>query len=157
MLDVGCGSGRIGELILLERARSWVGIDFAEPMLELARERLARFGDRAQIVHGDFLQTNLEGPFEVVLALGLFDYIPEPEAFVQRMHELCAPAGSIVASFPSWTPVKGRLRKLRYERINHCPIFDYSEERVRSLLQGAGFQGLEIRARRSGLLARAWR
>lgn len=157
MLDVGCGSGRIGELILLERTRSWVGIDFAAPMLELARERLARFGERAQLVEGDFLETSFDGHFEVIVALGLFDYIPEPEPFMQRMYELSAPAGSLVASFPSRTPVKGRLRKVRYEWIHHCPIFDYSEARVRSLLQGAGFQQLEISARRSGLLARAWR
>jgi SAM-dependent methyltransferase len=157
VLDVGCGSGRIGELVLMERARSWVGVDFAEHMLELARERLARFGERAQLVRGDFLDLPLEGPFEVVLALGLFDYVREPEPFLQRMYELSAPAGSLVASFPAWTPVKGRVRKVRYEWIHRCPIFAYDEQRVRTLLREAGYRRSEIQARRSGLLASAWR
>ena len=157
MLDVGCGSGRIGELVLLTDARSWVGVDFAAEMLELARERLARFGERAQIVEGDFLEVPLAGPFDVVLALGLFDYIREPEPFLERISQLCASGGSLVASFPAWSPLKGPLRKIRYEWINDCPIFDYDAQRVHALLQAAGFERVEIRARRSGLLAHARR
>jgi SAM-dependent methyltransferase len=157
VLDVGCGSARVGELTLLAGARSWLGVDFAPEMLELARQRLARFGERVRIVEGDFLEVGLEGPFEVVLALGLFDYIGEPAPFLARMAELCAGGGSLVASFPSWSPLKGPVRRIRYERLNDCPIFDYAEPGVRALLRAAGFERVEIRARRSGLLARAWR
>src|SRR5690242_13111094 len=46
VLDVGCGSGRIGEFALEAGAGRYVGVDFAEPMIELAQERLARFGER---------------------------------------------------------------------------------------------------------------
>jgi SAM-dependent methyltransferase len=38
VLDVGCGSGRIGEFVLEAGARDYVGVDFSEPMIELARE-----------------------------------------------------------------------------------------------------------------------
>jgi ubiquinone/menaquinone biosynthesis C-methylase UbiE len=157
VLDVGCGSGRIGELILQERARYWVGVDFSEPMLELAQRRLERFGRRARLVHGDFLNVELDGPFEVIAALGLFDYLAQPERFLKRMYELCAAGGSVVASFPTWTPLKGPLRKVRYEWIHRCPIFDYSEAGVRALFADAGFARTEIRIRRSGYLARSWR
>jgi SAM-dependent methyltransferase len=143
--------------VLLAGARAWVGVDFADEMLELARRRLERFADRAQVVRGDFLDVSLTGPFEVVLALGLFDYIREPAPFLARMFGLCAPGGSLVASFPSWSPLKGPARKVRYEWVHRCPIFDYSEERVRALLAQAGFEPSEITARRSGLLVRARR
>jgi SAM-dependent methyltransferase len=157
VLDVGCGSGRIGELVLLQDQTSWVGVDFAEQMLELAHQRLERFGDRAQIIHGDFLDVPLAGPFDVVLALGLFDYIREPAPFLAHMHQLAASGGSLVASFPSWSVLKGPLRKVRYEWINRCPIFDYDEAGVRALLREAGFSRVETRTRHSGLLVRAWR
>jgi SAM-dependent methyltransferase len=157
VLDVGCGSGRIGELILRERAREWVGVDFSEPMLELARKRLASFGERALIVHGDFLAVPLEGRFDVVVALGLFDYIADPAPFLARMHALCAPSGSLVASFPAWSALKGPLRHLRYEWLRRCPIFDYTDAQLRALVGEAGFARVELRARRSGYLARAWR
>jgi hypothetical protein len=73
------------------------------------------------------------------------------------MYELCTVAGSVIGSFPAWTPVKGPLRKIRYEWVRRCPIFDYSESGVRRLFEDAGFARTEISTRRSGFLARAWR
>ena len=156
MLDVGCGSGRVGERVLVAGAGRYVGIDFSAPMLELARERLARFGSKAELVEGDFLTEPLEGPFDVVLALGLFDYTPEPERFAARMGGLGASA--VVASFPRWTWVKGPIRKFRYEVVNDCPIFDYTPEGVQQLFRDAGFSAVETHASgRSGLFAVARR
>jgi SAM-dependent methyltransferase len=158
VLDVGCGSGRHGELALEAGASEWVGVDFSEPMLELARERTARFGDRARLVRGDFVETELGATFDVVFALGLFDYQDEPERFTRRIGELTAPGGSVVASFPRWDWLKGPIRKVRYEVINNCPIFDYTEPQLRQLFTEAGFPDVRIRQPgRSGYLVRAVR
>jgi SAM-dependent methyltransferase len=158
VLDVGCGSGRIAELVLDAGAGHYVGIDFAREMLTLARARLQRFGDRAQLIEGDFIDTTLEGPFEVVLALGLFDYLPDPERFSRRMFELCAPGGCVVGSFPAWSPIKGPIRKVRYEWIGDCPIFNYTRPGLESMFGDSGFERVEITSPgRSGFLVRAWR
>jgi SAM-dependent methyltransferase len=150
VLDVGGGSGRIGEPILEQGASRYVDVDLSSTMLDLARERLARFGDKVELVQGDFLSVALDGPFDVVLALGYFDYIAEAEAHVRRIGELCA--GSVVASFPRWTWTKGPVRKLRYEVINNCPIFDYSAEQLRRMFAEAGFAQSELRDGKSGYL-----
>jgi hypothetical protein len=125
-------------------------------MLSLARDRLARFGEKAELVEEDFLTQPLEGPFDVVLGLGLFDYTPAPERFAERMFELCC--GTLVASFPRWTWLKGPIRKFRYEVVNDCPIFDYSAQGVERLFKDAGFSEVETQpSGRSGLLAVARR
>jgi SAM-dependent methyltransferase len=158
VLDVGCGSGRVGELALEAGAGRYVGIDFSEPMIELARARLARFGDRAELITGDFLDTPLVGSHEVVLALGLFDYLPEPHRFSRRMFELCAPGGCVVGSFPAWSIVKGPIRKLRYEWIGDCPIFNYTARELELMFGATGFERIEVqKPGRSGFLVRAWR
>jgi SAM-dependent methyltransferase len=155
-LDVGCGSGRVGERTLDAGASHYVGIDFSAPMLKLARGRLDRFGDKVELVEGDFLTESLSGPFEAILALGLFDYTPEPERFTRRMFELSS--GAVVASFPRWTWVKGPVRKLRYEVLNDCPIFDYTDEGVELLFKESGFSSVELHpSGGSGLLAVARR
>src|SRR5690242_21750731 len=46
VLDVGGGSGRIGELMLDQGASRYVDVDLSDTMLDLARERLDRFGDK---------------------------------------------------------------------------------------------------------------
>lgn len=158
VLDVGCGSGRIGEFVLQEGAASYVGIDFSEPMIDLARSRLGRFEDRVTLVTDDFLTAPLHGSFDVILALGLFDYIPNPDTFAIRMFERCAPGGCVVGSFPAWSLLKGPMRKVRYEWIGDCPIFNYQRPGLERLFRSAGFARVELHTPgRSGFLARAYR
>jgi SAM-dependent methyltransferase len=153
VLDIGGGSGRVGELILEAGAREWVNADIAQEMLDLSAKRLERFGDKVKLVHGDFLEVPLEGKFDVTIALGFFDYIPDAHRFVRRMAELTS--GSAVASFPRWNWLKGPVRKVRYEVINNCPIFNYTERELRFLFGGAGFSRVLIKQGRSGFLVRA--
>jgi SAM-dependent methyltransferase len=173
VLDVGGGSGRIGELVLEEGADEYVNADIAQEMLDLSKKRLARFGDKVKLVRGDFLTAPLEGTFDVVLALGFFDYQDDAHVFVRRIAQLCGrsapptePAspssriasdafGSTVASFPRWSWLKGPVRKLRYEVINNCPIFNYTERELRFLFGSAGFGRVLIKQGRSGFLVRA--
>jgi SAM-dependent methyltransferase len=158
VLDVGCGSGRIGEFVLQAGAGEYVGVDFSEPMIELARARLQRFSERVQLLVDDFLQAPVDGRFDVILAVGLFDYLPEPEQFVARMAQLCADGGCVVGSFPRWSLLKGPVRKVRYEWIGDCPIFNYSRPQLQRLFGEAAFQPVEILAPgRSGYLVRAYR
>jgi SAM-dependent methyltransferase len=153
VLDVGGGSGRIGELLLEQGASRYVDVDLSDTMLELARQRLARFGDKVLLLQGDFLGTQIPGEYEVVLALGYFDYQEDAPVHVQRISELLAPGGSVVASFPRWTWTKGPIRKLRYEVLNDVPIFDYSRDDLLQLF--SAFTNVEVRPGRSGFLLRA--
>jgi SAM-dependent methyltransferase len=158
VLDVGCGSGRIGEFVLEAGASHYVGVDFSEPMINLARTRLKRFAPQTQLIVDDFLTAPLEGPFEVILAVGLFDYLPEPHRFSRRMFELCAPGGCVVGSFPTWSLLKGPVRKVRYEWIGNCPIFNYSRRELELMFGASGFERVEVASPgHSGYLVRAYR
>ena len=57
VLDLGIGSGLVAERVLeaLPRAEL-VGVDFSRPMLDLARERLSRFGSRVLLREGDLAE-----------------------------------------------------------------------------------------------------
>ena len=149
MLDVGGGSARIGELTLEHGASRYVDVDLSDSMLELAKQRLERFEDeKVTLIQGDFLRTAIPGSYDVILGLGYFDYIENAPAHVRRMRELIAPSGSVVASFPRWTWTKGPIRKLRYEVINNCPIFNYTRDGLMQLF--ADFSNIEIRPGKSG-------
>jgi SAM-dependent methyltransferase len=158
VLDVGCGSGRIAEFALEAGAASYLGVDFSEPMVEMARERLARYGDRVELQVADFLEAPLSGEFDVILAVGLFDYLPNAQDFTDKMASLCAPGGCMVGSFPTWSLLKGPVRKVRYEWIGDCPIFNYSRTGLDQMLRSGGFERVEILSPgRSGFLVRAYK
>ena len=153
VLDVGGGSARIGEPFLEQGASSYVDVDLSDSMLELARARLERFGDKVTLIQGDFLAADIPGSFDVALALGYFDYIEDAPAHVRRISGLLAPGGSVVSSFPRWTWTKGPVRKIRYEVINNCPIFDYTRDGLMELF--AGYSAIDVRPGKSGFLLRA--
>jgi SAM-dependent methyltransferase len=153
VLDIGCGSARIAEPLLDGGASEYVGVDFAPPMLELARRRLERFADRTTLIEAEFLDAPLTGPFDLVLALGFFDYVAEPEPAVRRIAALTT--GSAVATFPRWSWVRGSLRHLRYEVVLNCPIYDYTVRELRFLFGASGFERLRIVRRGAGFLVEA--
>jgi SAM-dependent methyltransferase len=153
VLDVGCGPGRVAEAVLDAGASAYVGIDLSPRMLELARERLERFDD-VELIGGDFLRADVRGRFDVVLALGLFDYLAEPAPAAAWLHARCSSV--LVASFTRRDWLKAPVRHLRYELLHGCPVFDYTEARAEALLRAAGFSGIDVPRRgRRGFLVTA--
>jgi SAM-dependent methyltransferase len=83
LLDLGCGTGVVDEMVL-DRAggSSVVGLDSSPAMLEIARRRLSRFGARAHLLEADLADVSglgSPGPFDAAIA-------------VQSLHHLAAPA-----------------------------------------------------------------
>lgn len=80
VLDLGVGSGLVAEEVLeaLPQARL-TGLDSSDAMLALARERLARFQERARLVEGDV---------GVVSVAERIDGLPDAVFSVQTLHNL---------------------------------------------------------------------
>jgi len=150
VLDVGCGSGRYFPEYCRLGARQVVGIDVSWPMLELAQALVAREGiaDRCRLVQGDLVDRPIRGRFDVVVAMGVFDYQPQPDRALAAM--LAASRGKVLASFPAPSLFRGTLRRWRY-RVRGCGVYYYTEDDVRALLRGAGVSDYHLVAiRHSG-------
>lgn len=153
VLDVGCGPGRVAEAVLEAGAARYVGIDVSGRMLELARRRLGP-NERVELVEGDFIDLDMPGPFAVVLALGLFEYLAEPAPAAAWMRARCS--STLVASFTRWDWLKGPLRRVHYDVVHRYPVRDYTEAGAEELLAGAGFSRVDFASRgRRGFLVRA--
>jgi SAM-dependent methyltransferase len=153
VLDLGCGPGRVAEAVIDAGAATYLGVDLAPNMLALARERLDTLGS-VELLEGDFLELDIRGEFDVVLALGLFDYLEEPARAAEWMRAHCS--STLVASFTRRDWVKGPIRRFRYERLHRCPIFDYTEAEAEGLFTDAEFSDVEFAFRgRRGFLASA--
>jgi ubiquinone/menaquinone biosynthesis C-methylase UbiE len=143
VLDVGCGSGRNSALFANAGARRVVGIDFSAPMLELAREyaRTTRVVEQCEFIQADFLDYPFQETFDVVVALGVFDYIADPVRALRRMTELTN--DKVVASFPGVSPIRAPLRKLRYA-LRDCPVYFYTGAELRQICHEAGLAKFRI-------------
>ena len=81
VLELGCGSGRVLEL-LLRQGMTVTGLDGEPAMLARARQRLGRFGVRARLVEGDMRAFDLGGArFDlVVVAVNTFMHLQDHAA-----------------------------------------------------------------------------
>lgn len=138
ILDIGCGSGRFCLPLALAKARI-VGLDFSAPMLEIARRQAEKEGvaGKCDFREGDFMQTELEGPFDAILGIGLFDYISDPEPFLRKIRGLLK--RKFIATWPAlWTwRVVPRWIRLN---LQGCPVYFFTPSRVRSLYRQAGLE-----------------
>jgi ubiquinone/menaquinone biosynthesis C-methylase UbiE len=106
VLDLCCGAGAsaIPAAHAVGPAGHVLGIDVAEPLLELARARATREGlDNAEFRHGDATRTGLlDSSFDaVVCVFGVF-FAPDMRAFAAEMWRLVRPGG--VLAITTWGP-----------------------------------------------------
>ncbi|MGH2635294.1 MAG: class I SAM-dependent methyltransferase [Actinomycetota bacterium] len=99
VLDAGCGSGRVTELLLerLPRGRV-VALDASASMIERARSRLARFGDRVEFVLADLQRPlPLERPVDAVLSTATFHWVRDHEALFRHLAAVLRAGGELAA------------------------------------------------------------
>lgn len=138
LLDVGCGSGRTAVWFARNGIERITGIDVSEEMIALADElaERAEISDRCTFQVGDFLQMPTGQRFDMVAALGVFDYVRHPAEFLEHMSRFTDRV--VYGSFPSWTLVRMPLRKIRYA-LRRCPTRFYRRREVAGLFEGLGF------------------
>jgi ubiquinone/menaquinone biosynthesis C-methylase UbiE len=144
VLDIGCGTGRYSIECAKRGARKVVGIDFAPQMIEFSKNIAAQMGveDTCEFICGDFMSHPFHDSFDVVLALGLFDYIQDPKLMFEKIASLRPK--KFIASFPRFTPIWGLQRYIRYNLIRKCPIYYYNKPHLQSLYQSASINNYEL-------------
>lgn len=99
VLDAGCGTGRVTELLAARLPRGRVvALDGSPAMIETARERLAPFGDRIEYVLADLGRPlPIEGQVDAILSTATFHWIPDHDALFTNLAAVLRPGGWLVA------------------------------------------------------------
>ncbi len=99
VLDAGCGTGRVTELLLARLPRGRVvALDASAAMLGEARGRLARFGDQVSFVQADLgLPLPVDEPVDAILSTATFHWVPDHDALFANLASVLRPGGWIVA------------------------------------------------------------
>src|SRR5829696_953681 len=99
VLDAGCGTGRVTELLLARLPRGRVvALDASASMLEQARRRLARFGAQVSYVHADLGQPLPIGELvDAILSTATFHWVADHDALFANLGPVLRPGGWLVA------------------------------------------------------------
>ena len=139
VLEIGCGTGVHTKGFLDAGAASVTGIDFSAEMLKIAAERLKNYEGRVNLIEDDFMTADFaDRSFDVATALGVFDYVAEPLAFMKKAIGLTKErSGRFIASFPRSGTPRSFIRSVRLS-LKRCPVYFYSEEQLRSMADQCG-------------------
>lgn len=98
VLDAGCGSGRVTER-LAERLPNGhvVALDASPAMLAEAARRLARFGDRVELVAANLAEPLPIDPVDAILSTATFHWVRDHDALFRNLAAVLRPGGRLVA------------------------------------------------------------
>lgn len=155
LVDLGTGSGRMLTL-LGGRARSAVGLDLSQQMLNVARARVEAQGlASVELRHGDIFATRLpDGCADLVVVHQVLHYLGDPSAAVREAGRLTGPGGRLV--IVDFAP--HALEVLR-EQHQHRRL-GFSAAEMKRWLAAAGLRQVELETlpptRAEGLTVCVW-
>jgi trans-aconitate 2-methyltransferase len=145
VLDAGCGSGRVTELLeRLPRGRV-VALDGSPSMVEEARRRLERFGDRVEYVLADLAAPlPFDRPVDAILSTATFHWIRDHDALFRHLAAVIRPGGALAAQCGGAGNIAGvgrALEKLGVDALG-SKVYAMPEETAERLRR-AGFIDVE--------------
>lgn len=143
ILDIGCGGGRYAVQYAKLGAKKVTGIDLSANMIELSKQlaQQEEVADKCNFIKTNFLDFDTSEKFDVIIAMGVFDYIDNPTQFLEKM--IAVSNHKIIASFPGESFLRMYIRKLRY-KYKKCPVFFYSEAKLNQIAEISGLDDYKL-------------
>ncbi len=96
-LEVGCGCGVGAEIVLEQFGAEHVdALDLDPEMVNLARSRLSRFGDRVRLWAGDVTRIEVEDEvYDAAFDFGILHHVPDWRAAIREIHRVLKPGGRL--------------------------------------------------------------
>src|SRR6187549_1626971 len=146
VLDAGCGSGRVTELLArrLPDGRV-VAVDGSPSMIDAARERLAPFGDRIEYVVADLGQPlPIDGTVDAILSTATFHWVLDHDALFANLAAVLRPGGWLVAQCGGAGNVETMLQVARSIAPDFSREYRFeTAEATRERLEATGFTDIQ--------------
>lgn len=144
ILDVGCGEGILGKMLLDKGAAEVVGIEVDPVVSERAKENLSR------VLQGDvaFLELPFDdGYFDCIIFADVLEHLKEPLLTLKRFNRYLADSGDIIASIPNVRYygvinmlVEGQWKYQDYGILDRTHLRFFTKKDIECLFKEAGFE-----------------
>ena len=154
VLDVGCASGYLGELLMKEGNMVY-GIDGNKEAIEIAEKKYKG------VAHLDLNDTNpdrlvdfFDGvTFDVIVFADVLEHLLDPETVLRNFGKFLKPDGRVIVSLPNVALWRVRLNLLfgqfnytDYGVLDRTHLHLYTFKTGKELIQNSGFQVLSDRS-----------
>jgi trans-aconitate 2-methyltransferase len=151
VLDAGCGTGRVTEMLLDRDADTRVvALDAAPAMLREARTRLARFAPRVRFLESDLLELTPgmlgdDAPVEAVLSTATFHWVLDHDRLFRNLAAVLRPGGQLVAQCGAAGNIARLVDAVRAAGYERSGAWLYATPgQTRRRLEASGFVDIEV-------------
>lgn len=146
VLDLGSGSGRLGEALKVRGIASLVhGIELNGPAAELAGQRLDRVWAE-DLSRFDWSKLALQ--YDVVIAADILEHLADPWKTLRQVRRVLAPNGRVIASIPNiryWKViadllVRGEFRYVEEGVLDRTHLRFFTRASIARLFRDIGFE-----------------
>ncbi|KAA1012084.1 trans-aconitate 2-methyltransferase [Paraburkholderia panacisoli] len=133
-VDLGCGPGNSTETLAAHASGAAIsGLDNSTDMIAAARRRLPQ----CQFDIGDIATWNAAGPYDLILANAVMQWVPDHERLFPSLVTKLAPGGSLAVQMPD--NLDEPAHRLLREVAAHGPWAHQLEGVERTMRHGAGW------------------
>lgn len=143
VLDIGCGVG-IAMSVLAKKGFKVTGIEISPKMADFAKRR----NPKADVITGDFLETEFDDKFDAILAFAFIHLFPKAEIpkIFKKIRSILKPDGvALLSSTESSESKEGIYAKedfgKEYKRLRKF----WTEQELRETFTQAGFKELALK------------
>jgi 2-polyprenyl-3-methyl-5-hydroxy-6-metoxy-1,4-benzoquinol methylase len=143
ILDIGCGVG-IAMNVLARKGFQVVGMEISPKMAEFAKRR----NPGARVMVGDFMETEFDETFDVILAFAFIHLFPKAEvpAVFDKMKSVLHPGGvCLISTTESSESREGMYVKEDFGKEYRRFRKYWTEEELRESLIASGFEILDLK------------
>jgi len=151
LLDVGCGTGPMIELLTEEYPdRHYVGMDLTPKMIEVANAKKLK---NAEFITGDSEDMPFEDEsFDVLICANSFHHYPDPQKFFREVKRVLRPGGFLVlrdyTSYPFVIWLMNHTEMPLANLIGHGDVKVHTIDEVKEFCKNAGLKINKIEKRK---------
>lgn len=152
VLEIGCARGLTGALLQERLGCRVTGVELNPEVAAEASRRLWK------VIGGDVEQVPIEGTYDAIVALELFEHLRDPFGFLERARGWLRPGGVLILSTPNvghwsvvWDLLHGRWDYLPIGLLCFTHLRFFTRESLERLLRLAGWDDVAVYPQRSGV------
>lgn len=137
VLDIACGFGYAGPLMIMARATKYEGVDINEQIIDNANSLYGT--DYIKYYQGDICSYNPNKLFDIITCFETIEHISNYRSALLNINRLLRANGMLIISSPNRSVTSPKARYLSDKPSNHYHMQEFTVEELKNELITAGF------------------